>query len=111
MSSLASVVELGFSLRFRRERASEATRILEGHLRERPWLRVADVEPDRDATVVYLGAALGSPSAVKNAEPEVQMVLGDLIDLVDDLTAFDIAFAAIDERFAPVPERVHAGAA
>lgn len=111
MSRLAEVVELGFSLSYRRERATEAARIIEGHLRSRPWLRLADVEPDSDSTVVYLGAALGSPSAVKNSEPEVQMVLSELVDLVDDLGVFDIAFASIEGRHAPSPLQLHASAA
>lgn len=93
----APAVEIGLLLSCRHARIGAAAQQLQDAVESCPWLRIAGIEPGDDKVLVTLAVNLGSAAAVKNAEPEVQIVMGHLVDLIDDMQVYDIAFARLPD--------------
>lgn len=87
-------IELGLRLVASPQAARTAADRIDGLVDAAPWLRVAHARSDHEGLDVQLVATLGSREAVKAAEPEVQVVLGGLVDLMDDLAPYEPCFIA-----------------
>ena len=58
------------------------------------WLRVIDDQVSSDGRSVRLGALLGAPAAIRAGEPEAQMAVGGLVDVLDELEPWEPMFVA-----------------
>lgn len=102
-SPAASPIELGMRVMASTQCAPVAAERIDDLVARQPWLRVAHAHAGHDGLTVHLVATLGSREAVKAAEPEVQVVLGGLVDLMDDLAPYEPCFIAPVQPGAPLP--------